>query len=82
MNQSQIQAQIIFPTLLKQIKVNINPRNTVKQLIGMVSQKFNIDFTSFEMIAKIKINNDRQRIPIDVPLLYTLEGFKLEALIL
>ena len=42
-----IQAQIVFPTLLKQIKVSINPRNTVKQLVGMLSQKFNIDCMSF-----------------------------------
>lgn len=52
-----IQAQIVFPTLLKQIKVSINPRNTVKQIIGMVSQKFNIDIISFEMIAKVKANS-------------------------
>jgi len=68
-----IQAQIIFPTLLKQIKVNVNPRNTVKQLVGMINSKFNIDFTSFEMIAKVRKSKDeKNRIPIDVPLLYAI----------
>ena len=35
------------------------------------------------MVAKVKLtNNEKLRIPIEVPLLYTIEGLKLQVLIL
>ena len=48
--------QLDFPILRKSIKINVNPRNSIKQMLIVFSQKLDIDYSSYTIVAKVKID--------------------------
>lgn len=76
MNSDTIPIQIEFPSLKKMIKINFNPRSSLKQYLPLFGAKFDTDFSVFQVIANLKMNKEKKRIPVDIPIRSALEGFK------
>ena len=67
-----LQLQLDIPLMKKRISVNVNPRNSIKQLLILFSQKLDIDYSSYTIVAKLKREKDKIRIPTDIPLSFAL----------
>ena len=67
-----LQLQLDIPLMRKRISVNVNPRNSIKQLLILFSQKLDIDYSSYTIVAKVKREKDKIRIPTDIPLSFAL----------
>ena len=65
--------QLDFPTFRKSIKISVNPRHSIKQILIVFSQKLEIDYSSYTIVAKVRIDRDKRiKIPIDIPLIYAI----------
>ena len=67
-----LQLQLDIPLMKKRISVNVNPRNSIKQLLILFSQKLDIDYSSYTIVAKLKREKDKIKIPTDIPLSFAL----------
>jgi hypothetical protein len=77
-----IPLQIDFPTLRKSLKITIPPRTSLKQMLSLLSAKLDVDYSSFQVIAKIKHSGTKTRIPPDIPIMYAAEGYPQNPLII
>lgn len=75
MERPNIPVQIEFPTLKKMIKINMNPRSSLKQYMVLFSAKFDTDFSIYRFSAFIK--KTKMPISIEVPVAIALEGTSL-----
>ena len=65
--------QLDFPTFRKSIKITVNPRHSIKQILIVFSQKLEIDYSSYTIVAKVKIDREKKvKIPTDIPLMYAV----------
>ena len=77
-----LQLQLDIPLMKKRISVNVNPRNSIKQLLILFSQKLDIDYSSYTIVAKLKREKDRIRIPTDIPLSFALEDVSVQPVVI
>ena len=55
---NMIPIQLDFPTLLRRSgKINANSRSSIKQLMCLFNQKFDLGFSAYQIVAKLKIGN-------------------------
>jgi hypothetical protein len=55
-SQNTIPIQLEFPNLRKVIKINMNVRTSIKQHLPLFGNKFDADFSSFQVNACVKLN--------------------------
>lgn len=72
-NLSTVPVQLEFPMLGKIVRINMNTRSTIKQHLALFGSKFDIDFSAFQVNVNLRVNKERKRIPIDVPIRLALE---------
>lgn len=60
----------------------MNMRSSIKQHLPLFGNKFDTDFSSFQVNACVKVNKERKRIPIDIPIRYALEDFPLDNIVI
>jgi hypothetical protein len=64
--------QFEVPKLKKMIKVNMNTRSTIKQHLPLFTSKFDSDFSSFKIVARVKYRAKKVEVPTDVPIRYII----------
>ena len=60
------------------VKVVMNTKTTIKQHLVLFSTKFDSDFASFKLTARIKIKGNKEQVPIDAPIRNIIADFGLE----
>jgi hypothetical protein len=60
------------------IKVNMSTKSTIKQHLPLFSTKFDSDFTSFRVTARIRIAKEKWEARIDVPIRHLLTNIPVE----
>ena len=64
--------QFEIPDYKKMLKVKMNTKNSLKFYLPVFSTKFDSDFSTFRIRAKLKVGGNKVDIRTDVPMRYIL----------
>lgn len=64
--------QFEIPDYKKMLKVKMNTKNALKFYLPLFSTKFDSDFSTFKIRAKLRVGSNRVEVRTDVPIRYIL----------
>ena len=67
-----IMLQFEIPDYKKMLKVKMNTKNALKFYLPLFSTKFDSDFSTYRIRAKLKVGSNRVDVRTDVPMRYLL----------